>query len=117
MKMEKLDMNAMLYLVKDVRASARPPRINGRAVAHQKLNARQRASLAAQVLLREKALDPSVRQIAEIFDVSVPYLMIAMGLSPTKREAIASGQDSTSFSGLTPFAKARPVSVKAARHA
>jgi hypothetical protein len=105
-------MNSALYVVKDVSASA-GPRVNGRAVAHQKLDARQRACLGAQVLFGEKQLAPSVRQLAALFGVSAPYLMIALGLSPAKRAAIASGEDATSFAVLAERLK-QPQPVKVA---
>jgi hypothetical protein len=106
-------MSPKLYVVKDVAISASGrARINGRGIRRRKLDARQRSCRAAQAILREKQLDLSVRQIAEIFGVSVPYIMTALELSPAKREAIATGKDGTSFGWLT-MLKPSPKPAKA----
>jgi hypothetical protein len=98
-------MNSVLHLVKDVAASPRP-RISGRGLARRKLDAGQLACLAAQVVLHERPFDPSVRQAAKLFGVSVPYLMTALELSSAKRAAIASGEDTTPFTWISWWVKA-----------
>jgi hypothetical protein len=47
----------------------------------------------------------SLRQLAQLIGVSAPYIQAARQLSPTKREAIANGTDSTPFTTLLPSSK------------
>jgi hypothetical protein len=79
-----------------------PPttRISGRSLVHRQLDARQRACLAAGVLDGTSQFDPSVKQLADIFGVSIPYIMTARKLSLGKRIAILRGWDPTSFAEL-----------------
>jgi hypothetical protein len=86
-----------IYVVKTPKARTR---ISGASLAHSKLDARQRACRAAQADHNEIHHTPTLRQRTAEFGVSVPYLQIARRLSPELREAIASGQDQTSFAEL-----------------
>jgi hypothetical protein len=83
-------------------ATVLPPTktIVGRGLAHRHLDARQRACLAADVLDGAVQLDPSQKQLAEIFGISAPYIQVARKLSPGKRAAILRGWDPTSFADL-----------------
>jgi hypothetical protein len=104
----------MLYLVEKENASGWRPVISGRALAHRRLNARQRAAMAAQLLEQEVVIDFSASQVAQLMGVSLPYVQAARQLSPEKREAIADGRDSTSFANLLspaikPMALPKPV--------
>jgi hypothetical protein len=74
--------------------------ITGASLAHRQLDARQRAILVADVLDGLTVFTPSQKQFADIFGVSVPYIMAARKLSPGKRAAILRGWDSTSFAEL-----------------
>ena len=74
--------------------------INGRGVAHRHLDARQRAILAANVADGIARFVPSQKQLANVFDVSVPYVQLARKLSLEKRSAILDGLDRTSFVDL-----------------
>jgi hypothetical protein len=82
--------------------SAIAPRrvISGRGLAHRRLNARQRAVLAADVVDGIVAVQLSAKQVAQLLGVSAPYIALAQQFSPEKRAAILSGKDSTSFVGL-----------------
>jgi hypothetical protein len=79
-----------------------PKVLTGRSLAHRRLDKRQRAILAANVLDKLTVFDPSQKQIAEMFGVSVVYVQLACGLSPGKREAILRGWDKTPFAALMP---------------
>jgi hypothetical protein len=100
-----------LYLVEKENASGSQQVISGRALAHRRLNARQRAVIAAQLLEQEVAIDLSVRQSAQLLGVSVPYIMVALRLSSAEREAIAIGEDLTSFTNLLPRAS-KPLALQ-----
>jgi hypothetical protein len=72
----------------------------GRGLAHRHLDARQRACLAADVLDGTAMFTPSAKQIADILNVSAPYVRAARKLPSNKRAAILRGWDSASFAGL-----------------
>jgi hypothetical protein len=72
----------------------------GRGLRNRRLDARQRAAIAADILAGEIALRLSVRQLAALFGVSERYIHLARELSSGKRQAIASGLDQTSFAAL-----------------
>jgi hypothetical protein len=74
--------------------------MNGRGLAHRQLDARQRAVLAADVLDGTVRLNPSQKQLADLFGVSIPYIQAARRLSAGKRTAILRGWDPTSFADL-----------------
>lgn len=89
--------------------------VKGHSLVHCKLDARQRAAIAAQILEGDVAIRLSTRQLAQLVGVSVPYVAAAKQLSPAKRQAIASGRDSMSFAALLkpptkPLALPKPVS-------
>jgi hypothetical protein len=94
----------MLYFVGKQKASEWRQVISGRALAKRRLDARQRAAMAAQVHEHEVVIDISVCQLAQLFRVSVPYIVAARQLSPAKRDAIVNGGDQTSFAALLPGA-------------
>jgi hypothetical protein len=71
--------------------------VSGRSLAHRKLDARQKAAIVAQVLLGEKALHFSRRQLVEAIGGNHSYVDTALALSPGLREAVASGNSSISF--------------------
>jgi hypothetical protein len=68
----------------------------GRGLRNRRLDARQGAAIAADILAGEIALRLSVRQMAALFGVSD----VARELSSGKRQAIANGLDQTSFAAL-----------------
>jgi hypothetical protein len=74
--------------------------ITGAGLAHRHLTKPQRACLAADTYDGLARLTPSQTQLADIFGVSVPYIMAARTLSPERRIAILNGQDTTSFTDL-----------------
>ena len=74
--------------------------ITGASIVHRQLDKRQRAILAADVLDGMVTFTPSAKQLADIFDVSTPYIAAARKLSPGKRAAILRDWDQTSFAGL-----------------
>ena len=74
--------------------------LSGRGLAHRRLNARQRAALAADVVDGIVTIQLTLKQMAQIFGVSAPYIALAQQLTPEKRAAILSGKDDTSFAGL-----------------
>jgi hypothetical protein len=74
--------------------------ILGAGLANRHLDARQKACLVADVLDGVLAFAPSVKQLADLFDVSVPYINVARKLSPGKRAAILRDWDPTSFTDL-----------------
>jgi hypothetical protein len=67
---------------------------------HRQLTKRQRAILAADVLDGLVTFSPSQKQLADLLDVSVPYINVARRLSAGKRTAILRGWDSVSFTEL-----------------
>ena len=71
--------------------------ITGASIVHRQLDKRQRAILAADVLDGMVTFTPSAKQLADIFDVSTPYIAAARKLSPGKRAAILRDWDPTSF--------------------
>jgi hypothetical protein len=74
--------------------------ITGASIVHRQLDKRQRAILAADVLDGMVTFTPSAKQLADIFDVSTPYIAAARKLSPGKRAAILRDWDPTSFADL-----------------
>jgi hypothetical protein len=74
--------------------------ISGRGLAHRRLNARQRAVLAADVVDGMVTIQLSAKQVAQLLGVSVPYITLAQQFAPEKRTAILGGKDDTSFAGL-----------------
>src|SRR5262245_45873341 len=75
--------------------------ITGQSLVHRKLTKQQRAVLAASVIDGLARFEPTVKQVAENFGVSLAYINVARGLSPLKRAAILAGWDqSTSFAEL-----------------
>ena len=74
--------------------------IVGAGLANCHLDKRQRAVLAADVLDGMATVALSQKQLADIFDVSVPYINVARKLSPGKRAAILRDWDPTSFADL-----------------
>lgn len=82
-------------------ASATRQRVlSGRGLSHRRLDARQRAALAADVLAGSATIKLTARQLANLLSVSVPYIALAASLTPEKREAILKGLDPTSFTVL-----------------
>jgi hypothetical protein len=89
------------------------PKIKGRGIANRRANKRQRAALVAAILAGDADFKPSMRQLAQLFGVSAPYVGIAQQLSAAKRKAIIAGEDAISFSALlnppaAPFAFPKP---------
>jgi hypothetical protein len=80
--------------------TAAPPVVTGASLVHRHLDKRQKAVLAANVVDGLARFVPTNRQIADIFGVSVAYIDVARRLSPSKRNAILGGRDSTSFVSL-----------------
>lgn len=90
----------MLYFDRSAKTSTNPRTVHGRSLAHRRLDARQRAAIAAQILSGEVEIKLSACQVAMLCGVSAPYVAAAAQLSPAKREAIAQGKDATSFTTL-----------------
>jgi hypothetical protein len=107
-----------MYLVRNFDSSQRlPPVLSGLALAHRKLDARQRAAIAAQAYEAEIGIDLSLRQLCMLLGVSAPYVRVARSLSPEKRAAIAGGSDPASFVPLlaSPKLPALPAPVSDAK--
>jgi hypothetical protein len=76
--------------------------IVGAGLANRHLDKRQRACLAADVIDGVVKLNPSMKQLADIFGVSTTYIELARKLPIGKRAAILRGWDQTSFAELMP---------------
>jgi hypothetical protein len=87
----------VIYAIKN---STAIPTISGHSIVHQKLDARQRAALVAKVMHGEARIELTARQLAKVFNVSEPYVQVALKLTEAKRDAIAKGEDETSFKAL-----------------
>jgi hypothetical protein len=74
--------------------------ISGRGLAHRRLDKRQRAVLAADVVDGVVTVQLTARQVAQLLGVNVSYIALAQTFSPQKRAAILAGWDSTSFTVL-----------------
>lgn len=74
--------------------------ISGRGLVHRHLDKRQLACLAADVRADLAIIRHTDRQLADIFGVSVTYIVAAAKLSSEKRKAILKGWDPTSFAEL-----------------
>jgi hypothetical protein len=81
-------------------ATAAPRVIRGVSVVHQRLDKRQRAAIAADVLAALAVFQPSVRQLSILLAVSTAYISVAARFSPEKRRAIIEGHDNTAFAAL-----------------
>jgi hypothetical protein len=67
--------------------------ISGRAFAHRRRTASQRAGLAAQLVLGEGVLaNPTVKQAASLLQVSRPYVQVALKATTGQRENLVSGR-------------------------
>jgi hypothetical protein len=76
------------------------PVVNGAGLAHRRLSKPQLACLAANVHDGTVQFDPSLKQLASLFGVSLPYIMGARKLSPGERDAIMQGYDVLRFADL-----------------
>jgi hypothetical protein len=74
--------------------------VQGRSLVHQRLDKRQLAAIAADILAGSAVFQPSARMLSTLLGVSVVYIGIAAQLSPEKRKAIIAGRNSTSFHAL-----------------
>ena len=104
-----------MYIVNNSKASASPRVISGRSLVHQRLNARQKAAIAASVLAGEAVIKLSARQVAAVLGTHATYIRAASQLSPEMRRSIVDGRDQISFTGLLkpsskPLALPKPVS-------
>ena len=99
-----------MYVISSSGASA-PRTISGRSLSHRKLNARQRAVIAAEILNGEAVLQPSEQQLSKLLGVSIPYIEVACRLTPAKRQAIKRGIDATPFADLLKPASPAPVRI------
>jgi hypothetical protein len=81
-------------------ATAAPRVLNGRGISHRHPDKRRRAVLAADLADGRAIVQLSTTQLVELLGVSRTYIEIARGLTPERRRAILSGQDSTSFRSL-----------------
>ena len=88
--------------------------VTGRSIAHTKRTAGQRALLAADILAGKVRIDkPTMKQVASLLHVSVPYVQAALRINGDHRtrERIARG---TAFNQVKPnglsraWAKASP---------
>jgi hypothetical protein len=71
--------------------TAGPRVLNGRGLGNRRLDKRQRAVLAADIIDGVVTLQLSAQQAAQVLDVSVSYVALAQRLSPEKRKAILAG--------------------------
>jgi hypothetical protein len=74
--------------------------VSGKSLAHRKLDKRQLAILAADLVDGVMTIQLTMRQVARLLGVSENYIRIAQRFSPAKRAAILAGRDSTSFAVL-----------------
>jgi hypothetical protein len=72
----------MLY---DPKRSNDPPAVQGRALAHRKLTASQRALIAADLVRGDATLRPTVTQAATLVGVSAAYVRLALGIAAPER--------------------------------
>ncbi len=105
-----------MYLIQSSRTSAPPRVISGRSLVHRKLGAPQKAAIAAGILNGDVAIKLSMRQLAQLVGVSVPYIRAASQLSSEVRRSIADDEGSLSFtcllkSSFKPLALPKPVIV------
>jgi hypothetical protein len=75
-----------MYIVKASETSLTPHVISGRSLVHRKLNARQRAAIAADILAGKVVIELSTCQLAQLIGVSVPYIRAAR--QPSQRQAL-----------------------------
>jgi hypothetical protein len=86
-----------MYLVQDPRTSPPARVISGHSQVHHRLDARQRAAIAADILTGHIAITLSIRQLAHLASVSAPSIRAASQPSPEMRQSIADGESSMSF--------------------
>jgi hypothetical protein len=66
--------------------------ITGRNVAHGRRTPSQRAAIAAEIVKGDIVLvEPTLKQAAELLDVSVPYIRTALSATSAERTALAQG--------------------------
>jgi hypothetical protein len=69
-----------------------PQTISGRAVARQGKTKSQKAAIAAMIILGELKLDnPTKKQLAKMFGVSMPLVNKAIALNVDQRKALRKG--------------------------
>jgi hypothetical protein len=73
--------------------------LTGASLAHRRLDKRQRAVLAADIFDGQRYL-PSKKELVHLFGVSLPYIEIALRLTPDLRRAILNGRSTVSFVDL-----------------
>jgi hypothetical protein len=74
--------------------------IRGLSLSHRKMSAMQKGAIGGAALAGDVAIELTATQLAKLLGVSVAYIALAAKLSPSKRAAIASGRDETSFATL-----------------
>jgi hypothetical protein len=89
------------------------PVIKGAGVANRHADKRQLAALAATILEGDTGFTPSLRQLAQLFNVSVTYVSLARQFSPATRKAIRAGAN-VSFTAVLNGPKA-PLALPAPR--
>lgn len=82
--------------------------ISGRAIAHSKMPAGQRAGIAAMLFVGEVSLQPTVGQAAALLGTSSRYVRRALKATPAERNAVALGQLSISRVGAKKPAQEAP---------
>jgi len=74
--------------------------LSGRGLVHRKLDARQRACVAANGAQGETKIDWTVTQLVAALKVSRAYVDLARTLPVERRQAIIDGRDDTSFAAM-----------------
>lgn len=102
-----------MYIVNNLKTTPRV--ISGCSLVHRKLGAPQKAAIAAGILNGEVAIKLSMRQLAQLVGVSVPYIRAASQLSSEARRSIEDDEGSLSFTNLIkpsskPSALPKPIS-------
>ena len=70
-----------------------PTVITGRDLAHSHRTASQRGALAAQLVLEEvEHIKPTMIQAAAVTRTNIPYVQIALRLTPATRVRVAAGE-------------------------
>jgi hypothetical protein len=86
-------MTSLKFNYITIASVATPSRVTGRNLAYTRRTPGQRAAVAAQIALGEAELTPPTqRQAAAMAGASLPYVHLALGLSPSARTRVARGE-------------------------
>ena len=90
----------MLNTTKNGHGATVVPMLKGAGIANRRADKRQLACLAAAVIEGDAGFKPSMRQLSQLFGVSVAYVGLARQFSPAKRKAIIAGEATINFTTL-----------------